>query len=730
MMDLSGLPMPAGAPNAGTCVRLERPEPGLVVLVLDPPHRENTVLDLPLLRDLDMALDEVERDVSVKGLVVTGRTPLHFAYGADIDAIESVTDPELVKRVVRLAHGVLGRLDTLPQVRTVAAVGGPVPGGAFELSLACDRIVLADDPKSRIGLPETQLGILPGWGGCHRLPKRIGLMAALTPILTGKLYRPRQAKKLGMVDRLTKPEYLIRVASDIALGRSKVRPQSPSLVLEWLVDRNPLVTSLIASKARGDVIEKTRGRYPAPLAAIDIVADAAGKSLKQAAEREANAIARLATGPVCKSLVSIFRGSEAAKRLGQDEGGNKPVPFDRGAVIGAGIMGAAIASLMAEKGVDTRLSDLAPAALDAALLEHQSVIGKKLKRRRMEGHAADAAIDRLSPCTGVVGFGRTQIVVEAVAERIDIKRLVLGQVADVVAQDAILATNTSSLSVDAIAEGIPHPERVVGMHFFNPVRKMPLVEIIRGSATSDDVICRTAALAIRMGKTPVITKDVPGFLVNRVLGPYLDEALRLFSHGVSPTRLDRLLEDFGMPMGPLRLLDEVGFDIARHAAQSLHEAYGERMAPCNALDAMIEQERLGAKSGTGFYVHTKDKKGTKLAGDLGEFKVSDQNVNLPDHDIVDRCILAMVNEAARCLEEDVVAGAADLDLATVFGMGFAPFRGGLMHYADSVGAAGVVEKLREISASADIAERSGGVSKFTPAASLVKMAEDGRSFFG
>jgi 3-hydroxyacyl-CoA dehydrogenase / enoyl-CoA hydratase / 3-hydroxybutyryl-CoA epimerase len=729
MMDLAGLLLPAGSPDAGTCIRIERPEAGLVVLVLDPPHRENTVLDLPLLRDLDMALDEVERDVSVKGLVLTGREPLHFAYGADIDSIESVTDPELVKRVVKLAHAVLGRLDTLPQVRTVAAVGGPVPGGAFELSLACDCIVLADDPKSRIGLPETQLGILPGWGGCHRLPKRLGLLSALAPILTGKLYRARQAKKLGMVDRLAKPAYLVTVASDIAMGRKKVQPKAPSLALEWLVDRNPLASSLLASKARGDVIQKTRGRYPAPLAAIDIVATAAGKSLKQAAEAEANAIARLATGPVCKSLVSIFRGSEAAKRLGQDDRGNKPAPIERGAVIGAGIMGASIASVMAEKGVDTRLSDLSPAALDAALLEHQSVIGKKRKRRRMEPHAADAAIDRLAPCTGVVGFARMQIIVEAVAERLDIKRLVLGQVADVVADDAILATNTSSLSVDAIAEGLPHPERVVGMHFFNPVRKMPLVEIIRGSSTSDNVICRTAALAIRMGKTPVITKDVPGFLVNRVLGPYLDEALRLFAHGVFPARLDHLLEDFGMPMGPLRLLDEVGFDIARHAAESLHAAYGTRMTPCTALDPMLQGERLGAKTGSGFYLHSEGKKSPALCSDLGSFKISDQHTGLTDHDIVDRCILAMVNEAARCLEEDVVASPADLDLATVFGMGFAPFRGGLLHYADSVGAATIVEKLREIAESADVAERAGGTAKFTPAASLVRMAEDGRSFF-
>jgi len=724
MIDLTGFPFPDDAPEPGACVRIERPEPGLAVVVLDPPHRKLTVLDGPVLRDLDAALDELERDVTLSGVVITGRAPDEFAVGADVKAIESVTDPALIADVVRAVHGLFRRIAAL-RPRTVAAVGGPVPGGAYELSLACDCIVATDSEQTRIGLPETQLGIIPAWGGCHRLPKRVGLPTALAAILTGKLYPAKHAKKLGLVDRLTKPAYLAEVAAGIALGREVCRVPARG----WrglLIDRNPIARAVIVKQSRKQVLAKTRGHYPAPLEALQLVAHAPGTSLAEGMELEAAAAARLAVGPVAKSLIAIFFASEAAKKLGRRREGVEPRQLDRAGVIGGGVMGAGIASLLAERGVATRIMDLSRPALDAALGGHRADVERKRKSRRLTPSAATAAVDRLDGTTELIGFGRTQIVIEAIAEKLDVKRAVFAQLAAQVPDDAILATNTSSLSVDAIAEGLPHPERFCGMHFFNPVKRMPLVEVVRGSRTSERTVTEVAALALRLGKTPVVVKDVPGFLVNRILGPYLDEAVRLFVGGVDPAAIELAMLEFGMPMGPFALLDEVGLDIALHAADALHEAYGERMTPCAGLFEVKGPERLGKKTGLGFYRHGRGK--PELAGDLRSFQRGDAAKGLGRADIVDRLVLAMVNEAARCLAEDVVAGARELDLATVFGTGFAPFRGGLLAYADSLGTREVVQRLERIAAAPDVTSRPGGTERFTPARLLVEMAESGRAF--
>jgi 3-hydroxyacyl-CoA dehydrogenase/enoyl-CoA hydratase/3-hydroxybutyryl-CoA epimerase len=582
VIDVSGLPLPPNAPARGTCVRASRPEPNLVELVLDPPHRSLAVFDVPLLADLDAALDSLEHDGLVRGLVITGRSTKQFAAGADIDALAELTDPALLARMLHLGQQVFERVARLSRERhgfvSVAAIGGAAPGGACELALACEFIVLANSKETKIGLPETQLGILPGWGGCQRLPRRIGVPAALEAILSGKLYSPREALKLGIADRTTNPEDLLRVARGIAMGREKLARRERQFA-RVAVDRNPLATRFIASQARKAVLAKTHGFYPAPLEALEIVARAPRTPLEEGFEAEVEAVARLGVGPVAKSLIRIFRLSEEAKKLGRRRDGTSvPAPARIG-VLGAGVMGRGIASLAAERGLWTRLFDIAPAALDTALAEHRTAVAEKRQRRRLEKHEAERAIDRLDVARTLVGFGRCELVVEAVAERLEVKRAVFGELARSLPADSILATNTSSLSVAAIAEGLPGPERFVGLHFFNPVRKMPLVEIVRGPKTSDETVARCAALALELGKTPVVVRDVAGFLVNRLLGPYLDECVRLFEGGVEPARLEALLEGFGLPLGPLALLDEVGLDIASHAATALHAAYGARMTP-------------------------------------------------------------------------------------------------------------------------------------------------------
>ncbi len=733
MIDLEGLPLPAEAPASGSCVRVERPEAGLALVFLEPPHRKMAVFDVPLLGDLARALEELAKDATLRGLVITGREPLSFAAGADVDTIAGITDPALASKFARAGQALFQGIHKLSRggggrVFVVAAVGGPVPGGACEIALACDRILLADHPKSRIGLPEVLLGIIPAWGGSQRLPRRIGVPAALGAILTGKLHAPRAAHKLGLVDRLTPPEYLLGLAREIAMGRLACPYRGRTGMRKVLIDRNPLATGFIASKAREQVMLETRGHYPAPLAVIPLVASAPRNDLERGLAQEAEAVKPLSLGEVARSLVGLFLVSEEAKKTGNLPDGKRAAPLERAAVIGAGIMGGGIAGLMAERGLEVRLRDLDRKQLDAALGAHQAEIEKKRKRKQLARHEAEAALDRLTATTEAKGFARCQLVLGAAAEKREIKRAVLRGLAAQMSDDAILATNTSSLSVAAIAEGLPHPERVVGMHFFNPPRKMPLVEIVRGPRTSEEVVRRTARLALDLGKTPVITKDVAGFLVNRVLGPYLDEALRLVATGVDPNAIDRALLDFGMPMGPCELIDEVGLDIAVHAGAALEQAYGERMRASQALGPLVAAKELGKKTGKGLYAWRRGKGARLEQAGVNARLASGAARKLDGDEIVDRCVLAMANESVRCLAEEVVESPRALDLATVFGTGFAPFRGGVLRYTDTRGLAQVVERLEQLRfAIQGEGERLG---RYEPAPLLLELARAGKRLHG
>jgi 3-hydroxyacyl-CoA dehydrogenase/enoyl-CoA hydratase/3-hydroxybutyryl-CoA epimerase len=727
------LPAPPDAPPPGSCVRIERPEPGLALVVLDPPHRSLAVLDGPLLGDLERALDALAAERGLTGVVLTGRAPTSFAAGADVDALAAIEEAALAEELARFGQALFQRIADLAP-RTVAAVGGPVPGGAYELALACDAIVLADHPSTRIGLPETRLGILPGWGGSQRLPRRIGVPRALAAILSGKLHVPYQAKRLVLVDRLTHPEYLLRVASDIAMGREPLRRRERG-VWRWLVDVNPLALALIASRARAALQKETRGKYPAPERALELVVAAPRTALATGFDREAIALGELAVSSECKSLVGLFQVSEEAKRLAKLPDGSPARALERAAVIGGGVMGGSIAGLLAERGLATRLADLARAPLDAALVQHAARVEKDLAKHRYQPHEARAAVDRLTVTTDAATLGRAEIAIEAVAEKLEVKRAVLMRLAATLSSHAIVATNTSSLSVDQIAAGLPHPERVVGMHFFNPVHRMPLVEVVRGARTSDAVVAAVAKLALQLGKTPVVVRDVAGFLVNRLLGPYLDEAVRVLEQGVEPATLEAVALDFGMPMGPLELLDEVGFDIAAHAAASLHAAYGERMHASDMLARMLQVGLSGKKGGAGFYLYAPDprtgrpvKTGLNPAlADLIAVRHGPPMDTSPAA-IQDQLVLSMVNEAALCLEEGVVAGPRELDLATVFGMGFPPFRGGLLRYADRRGLGQVVDALRRIDAAPDVRARPHASERFRPAPRLAALAAAGGTF--
>lgn len=678
--------------GAESCVRLEVLEHGQIArLTLDPPGKDNVVFDGPLLRDLDDRLAEVEELPRLEGLILCGRSPLEFCYGADVEALASVSDASEAELVVRLGQEVFGRLYRLGRrsggpVRTVAAVGGPVPGGAFEVSLACDSIVLARDPKTRIGLPEVKLGIVPGWGGSQRLPRRAGIVTAVEAVTSGRLYRDRAALKLGLVDRLAWPGDLMRIAERFSLGLERPRKRRSGWK-KLFVDRNPIVAGFVRTKVVDAIEEKTGGHYPAPLAAVDLVLDAPNTELSAGLEKELRVAVDLLGSPVSNALVGIFRAGEAAKRLGRIDGEKVATP-QRVGVVGAGVMGAGIASQAARSGLESRVVDMQADVLDRAVSMHRALV----KKSRVPEPEKRGAIDRFEAGIGTNGLGRAECVVEAVPENLELKRKVLADLETVVADDCILATNTSTLPVGDMAKDLAHPERVVGLHFFNPVDKMPLVEVIRTESTSDETVARTCALALKLKKTPVLVADRPGFLVNRLLAPYLDEALALVDEGASPRGLDALARAFGLPMGPLELLDTVGLDVAAHSAESLHGAFGARVARPGRLDRFVQAGELGGKSGRGIWLTEDGKKrvnprlGERAAGAGPELSGDKQ-------EILDRLLLPMVTEAARCLAEGVVASGAEIDLATVYGTGFPPFRGGLWTWARSRGAKELTERL-------------------------------------
>jgi 3-hydroxyacyl-CoA dehydrogenase/enoyl-CoA hydratase/3-hydroxybutyryl-CoA epimerase len=711
--------LPADAPPAGSCVRITRPEPGLALLQLDPPHRSMPVFDAALLADLDSALVQLESERELRALVIAGKEPLVFVAGADIRSIEAIATPEQARALVRYGQAVFERVARLGQqrggpLRVVAAAGGAVPGGACELCLACDLIVLAEHEKTRIGLPEVKLGIVPGWGGTQRLPRRIGVPAALAAVLEGRLHTPRAALKLGLVDRLTAPESLLRVASAIALGQLPGRRRERG-ASAWLVDRNPLATAFAARAARKAALRVGRGHYPAPLAAIELVASAPRTPLARGLEREVLAIEELATSKTSKHLIALFGLAEDAKKLRLLPNGESAPAIRRAAVIGAGAMGGAIASLMAERGLEVRLSDLSREVLAKAVQAHRAEAARLRSRKRLAPHAVDAMIDRLGASTSGGGLARCEFLIEAVAEKLEVKRAVLGSAARALPREALIATNTSSLSVEAIAAGLPAPERVLGVHFFNPVRRMPLVELVRAPQTSPQVLARAARLVLDLGKTPVVVRDVPGFLVNRLLGPYLDEALRLAEEGAALDAIDAALVRFGMPMGPIELLDEVGLDIAAHAAASLHAGYGARMQASAWTAPLVAAGELGKKTGLGLRRWER--------GPAGKLRAAGNNPRLPAPSsraaaeldapaLAERCVLAMVLEARRALAERVVASGREIDLATVFGLGFAPFRGGLWSHGQSLGEAPLRSAAARIASEPSVARRTGGPERF------------------
>lgn len=673
------------------------------LVTFDDPDRGQNVLTRQALEALASVIQDAEEAAAsgtLRILMFRSAKPRSFIAGADVNAIAAVKDSREGAEAARQGQALFGRIAALP-VPTVAAIRGICLGGGTELALACDHRVADDGDRTRIGLPEVRLGILPAWGGTTRLPRLIGLSAALDLMLTGKPARVPKARRIGLVDWVLPRQQFEQRSLETARALARAEGLPPTrkaqrrTLARRLLESTAPGRALILMAAAKTVQRRTAGHYPAPLRILEVVRKGMRRSVAANLELEALAAGDLVTSRACKNLLFVFRTHERARKGPWSDGG-RAMSVKHAAVLGAGPMGGGIAQVAAYKGIQVRMKDIHHEAVARGLAHARSIFDGAVRRRSLRKREAARRMGLISGGIDYAGIGSAGLVVEAVVENMAIKRAVLREVERVVGRSAVIATNTSSLSVDEMAEVLEHPQRFAGMHFFNPVHRMPLVEVVRGTNTDADTVETLAALAVRLGKVPVVTRDAPGFLVNRILGPCLNEAGRLLDEGWDALAVDRAWKRFGMPMGPFRLIDEVGIDVVRHAGETMAEAFGERMAPAASLVALAASGRLGRKSGKGFYLYSGGREKAFDRSVYADMKLPASRSDPDEARVRDRLVLAMINEAARVLEEGIADSAADVDLGMVMGTGFPPFRGGLLKYADDLGPAEVLRTLEAL----------------------------------
>lgn len=694
-------------------------------LTFDQPGPLN-VLSSNVLRSLDALLAQLESRIAnghIHALVIRSGKPGSFIAGADVREFAALESAAEAQAASAEGQRIFRRLERLG-VDTIAVIDGTCLGGATELVLHCRHRVATDRPSTLIGLPEVRLGIIPGFGGTVRLPAVVGLQEALGMILSGKPVSARRARRIGLIDRvLALHRFDTELDEFIELVLSKRLPERSvqKSFSRRLLEGTGIGRRILFSTARKRTMDETRGMYPAPLRAIDVLEAAYGAQADEAYRLEAEAVGDLLISPEAQSLLRVFLLSQQAKRALPDDVMEQAAVVRKAAVIGAGVMGGAIAQMIASHDVPVVLKDIDQGALDAGL-KHAAGLFRKAASARV--FSEEEAGLKLALITGTLGFeelGDVDLVIEAVVERLPVKQQVMREIEAIVPHDAVLATNTSSLSVAGIGKALSQPGRFIGLHFFNPVHKMPLVEVIRPEGADPAALATGLRFVLSMGKTPVVVGDQPGFLVNRLLGPYLNEAGRILCEGTGVLRIDRALTDFGMPMGPLRLLDEIGFDVADHAGRELGTAFGDRLVPDPMLVTLMEDGRLGKKNGRGFYLYQHGKStGVDASVEEAARKDSAASGNLSDEEIRGRCLYLMVNEAAWALDDGVVDSADFLDLAMIMGTGFPPFRGGLLRWADTEGVARIRDSLVQFESSLGI--------RFTPAPLLNQLADQDRKF--
>jgi 3-hydroxyacyl-CoA dehydrogenase/enoyl-CoA hydratase/3-hydroxybutyryl-CoA epimerase len=702
------------------------------VLVIDVAGRPVNVFSPEVLKDLEAALDHAAGKPSLKLMGIRSGKDSGFMAGADLHEFTTIQTGEQASALSELGQRAFTKLADLP-MPTVALIQGPCLGGGLEFALACDYRLVVDHPKTRLELPEIKLGLIPGWGGTQRLPRVVGLESALHMIVAARGLDAKAALHWGIADALANSKESVN-AELRRLGERAVREgkrrRTGFPLRTWrqrLLESNPVGRRLILRGFARGMSRRVPDDMPAPAEALAAVRTGVteGPAAGFACEREA--IGRLATTKACRNLVTLFFLNEAARKGDKED--KAATAIRRVGVVGAGTMGAGIAQLAAVKGFTVVVREVNQTALDAGMKKIEGLFQKAAERGLLSPAEAKQKLEAMGRTTGWEGFADVDLVVEAVIEDLELKRKVFAELEQHTRPDTILATNTSSLLVGQLQEGLRHPERVAGLHFFNPVHRMMLIEVVRTPETGPGVAPGLVGWAAVLGKTPVVVKDSPGFIVNRILMPYLNEAGMLVAEGEPVERIDRAMRQFGMLMGPLELLDVVGLDVAAHVARSVAPFFGDRLKPQPALERMVELGWLGQKTGTGFYRYkgqTRQRVNPDLRGKLGGAADAPRvkKSQLPEHvrTLTERMVGVMVNEAAMCFGEGLVERADVIDLAMVLGTGWAPHRGGPLRYADDRGAASVVKGL------SFLAQKYG--PRFEPCAELRRRAESGEGFYG
>jgi len=678
-------------------------EDGIAVLTFDLPGESVNKFSPAVIEEFTGYLALLERDQAVRAAVLISGKPGTFIAGADIDQFLAFRSADDAAQASAFGHTIMRRIET-GRVPLVVAVEGACLGGGLEFALAAGYRLAVDTPKTVFSLPEIKLGLIPGAGGTQRLPRRIGVQAALDMILTGKNVRAKKAKQLGLIDEIVHPSLLrevaIRRARELAEGKiPRIRETRRRTTMSRALDDTAVGRAIVLRQARQLAMKKSGGNYPAIPAAIDAVRSAFAGSESAGYATEARLFGQLAMSSVCKELMFLFYATTALKKDAGVPEGTVVAKVDRIAVVGSGFMGAGIAAVSAQQGIPVRFKDTALERVAAGLASVRDVLREGLTRKHITRREYEDRVGLVSGTASYTGFGRILLVIEAVFEDLGVKHTVVRELEQVLPADAVLATNTSTIPIARIAEASARPERVIGMHFFSPVHKMPLLEVVVTPKTAPEVTATAVEFGRRIGKTVIVVNDAPGFYVNRILAPYIAEAGRLLDEGVRVEAIDRAMRAFGFPVGPFTLIDEVGLDIAGKSGAIMAEAFGDRIRSSEALARVVAAGRLGRKGGKGFYGY--DEKGKRTGVDRAVYALypgGARKTELSAHAIQQRLVLAMVNEAVRCLADGVVRSPRDGDIGAVFGIGFPPFRGGPFRYIDATGAGEIVSRLEALAA--------------------------------
>lgn len=676
-----------------TAFNLSIDEQDIAWLSIDVPGEKMNTLQAAFAAEMEAIFTQLaDKQSTIKGLIVHSLKPDNFIAGADVRMLDACTSAKEAQALAEKGQQMFQQLSDLPYP-VVAAIHGPCLGGGLELALACDYRVCTDSDKTRLGLPEVQLGLLPGSGGTQRLPRLIGLLPSLDLILTGKQLRAKKAKKLGVADAVVPETILLEVAkSFVEKNAGKKKSKRKASTKEKLISNTGLGRKVIFEQAAKKTNEKTRGNYPAADAILEVIRFGLEKGFEQGQQKEAERFGELVMTSESKALRSIFFATtEMKKEHGSDA---EPKAIANAAVLGGGLMGAGISHVSVAKAkVPTRIKDVSNDGVLNALKYNYKLFEKQRKRRIISKAQLQSKMLQLSGGVDFTRFNHTDIVIEAVFEDLDLKQKMVADIEENAKDSTIFATNTSSLPIHQIVEKAQRPENVVGLHYFSPVEKMPLVEVIPHETTSDETISTVVEFARKQGKTPIVVKDCAGFYVNRILAPYMNEAAQVLLSGEPIEQLDKALLNFGFPVGPITLLDEVGVDIGAKIMPILVAELGGRFQGPDVFDKLLNDGRKGRKSGKGFYTY----KGKKKEVDKSVYKLLSLNPEskLAEKDIAMRCVLPMLNEAVRCLDEGIIRSPRDGDIGAIFGIGFPPFLGGPFRYMDQIGIKQLVEIMNE-----------------------------------